>query len=170
MADDNEVSCHKYLEQGKHDKMLHPDANVDDGVEPAEGWTEVPLAWERNLRLKKNIPLSLWGDDGRCGGTSDILASNRDYKASPHTFECCSKGHGKYEHCTDGVDDAEVLDQKEADDPLLDLAVVDVEHDADVGGHGDGEDEQDEWALEGLQQDDDEGEDDDHGDSGDDEH
>ena len=44
MADDNEVSCHKYLEQGKHDKMLHPDANVDDGVEPAEGWTEVPLA------------------------------------------------------------------------------------------------------------------------------
>ena len=45
-GDDNEheVSCHKYLEQGKHDKMLHPDANVDDGVEPAEGWTEVPLA------------------------------------------------------------------------------------------------------------------------------
>ena len=128
-----------------------------------------PTGLRKKFKAQEKYPseLILWGDDGRCGGTSDILASNRDYKAS-HTFECCSKGHGKYEHCTDGVDDAEVLDQKEADDPLLDLAVVDVEHDADVGGHGDGEDEQDEWALEGLQRDDDE--DGDHGDSDDDEH
>ena len=32
------------LEEGEHDEMLHPNANVDDRVEPAKGGAEVPLA------------------------------------------------------------------------------------------------------------------------------
>ena len=60
------------------------------------------------------------------------------------TSESCSKGYWEYEHCTDGVDDAEILDQKKADDSSLDLAVSDIEHDADVGDHGDEEDDEDE--------------------------
>ena len=60
------------------------------------------------------------------------------------TSESCSQGNGEYEHSTDGVDDAEVFDQKKTDNSSLDLAVSDIEHDADVGDHGDEEDDEDE--------------------------
>ena len=60
------------------------------------------------------------------------------------TSESCGKWHGEYEHSTDGVDDAEILDQQKTDNSSLDLAVPDVEHDADVGDDGDGEDDEDE--------------------------
>ena len=60
------------------------------------------------------------------------------------TSESCSKGHWEDEHSTDGVDDAEVFDQQKTDDSSLDLAVSDIEHDADVGRHGDEEDDEDE--------------------------
>ena len=60
------------------------------------------------------------------------------------TSECCSKGYREDEHSTDGVDDAEIFDQQKTDDSSLDLAVSDIEHDADVGDHGDEEDDEDE--------------------------
>ena len=60
------------------------------------------------------------------------------------TFESCSEGHREDEHGTDCVDDAEIFDQQKTDDSSLDLAVSDIEHDADVGDHGDEEDDEDE--------------------------
>ena len=126
----------EHLEEGKHDEVLHPDADVDDWVEPTEGWTEVPLAWQC---IGKYCDGDV-GDDNCNNQWFGILTS-----------ESCGKWHGEYEHSTDGVDDAKILDQKKTDDLSLDLAVPDIEHDADVGDHGDEEDDEDEWALEGLQ-------------------
>ena len=59
------------------------------------------------------------------------------------TSESCSEGHREDEHSTDSVDDAEIFDQQKTDNSSLDLAVSDIEHDADVADHGDEEDDED---------------------------
>ena len=42
--DDHYGDDDEHLEEGEHDEVLHPDADVDDRIEPTEGWTEIPLA------------------------------------------------------------------------------------------------------------------------------